>query len=39
MKDSFYNNNYNKICCFSGHQKITDDIEIIKGKLKKGITF
>ena len=26
-----------KICCFAGHRKITDDIEIIKGKLKKGI--
>ena len=26
-----------KICCFAGHRKITDDIEIIKRKLKKGI--
>lgn len=26
-----------KICCFAGHRKITDDIEIIKEKLKKEI--
>ncbi len=26
-----------KTCCFAGHRKITDDIEIIKEKLKKEI--
>ena len=26
-----------KICCFAGHRKINDDIELIKEKLKKEI--